>query len=361
MRISTSMMYGMGISGVQQHQQDLLRMQQQISSGRRMLTPSDDPVAAAAVLDLGQSRALNSQYFSNGDAAKAQLSLEEGALADVTMLLQDVKALAVNAGNATLTNADRAMIATELQNRYEELLAIANRGNGNGQYVFSGYQGATQPFAETSPGNVSYAGDDGQRNIQIGSSRTIPINDSGNVVFRSIRDGNGIFTVAPGAANSGSGISDPGNVVDPAKWNAQGNPRDFTIRFNVDTIVVPPSTTYDIVDNVNNVSLVTGATPGTGPYPRAYVAGAAISLKTQSPPDTNATPFDFGANLAVTGVPAGPDVGVIDTTLVSIAKCVVASVVPPSVMVRACRPPRSSGISTVVRSVPSPPTSQISE
>ncbi len=307
MRTSTNMIYELGIASVQQRQQDLVRLQQQISSGRRVLTPSDDPVAAATTLDLKQSQALNNQYHVNGDHAKSQLSEEEGALADITTLLQDVKTLAVYAGNASLTNTDRAILATELRSRYEELVAIANRGNGNGQYLFSGYQGATQPFAETGPGTVAYAGDGGERSIKIGPARTIAISDSGDAVFRSIKNGNGTFAAAPGATNAGGGIISPGSVTNPTSWNASANPRDFTIKFHVDGSVTPPQTTYDIVDNINNVSLLTGIAPAAGPYLRPYVAGGAISLTRQSPPDTNPAPFDFGAAVAVDGVPADGD------------------------------------------------------
>ncbi|MEQ1772170.1 MAG: flagellar hook-associated protein FlgL [Burkholderiales bacterium] len=307
MRISTAMIYGMGIESVQQRQQDMLRLQQQLATGQRILVPSDDPVASATALDLKQSQALNSQYQLNGGNAISQLTLEEGALATVTSVLQDVRTLAVYAGNASLGNSDRAALAVELKSRYDELLAVANHGNGNGQYLFSGYQGATQPFAQASPGNVAYAGDDGQRMIQIGPSRTIPINDSGNAVFLAIKNGNGVFAAAPGALNTGGGIISPGTVTNPASWNAPGNPKDFTIKFHVSGSVASPQTTYDIVDNVNNISLLTGAAPGAGPYLRAYTAGSTISLKTQAPPDTNATPFDYGAMVTVEGAPANGD------------------------------------------------------
>lgn len=306
MRISTGMMYEQGVASVQQRQQDMLRLQQQLATGQRVLVPSDDPVASAAALDIQQSRALNSQYHVNGDTAKSQLMMEEGVLANVTAVLQDVKTLAVYAGNAALSNGDRAALAVELKSRYDELLALANHGNGNGQYLFSGYQGATQPFAETSPGTVAYTGDDGQRMIQIGPSRTIPVSDSGNAVFGAIKNGNGVFAAAPGAANSGGGVISPGIVINPANWNAVANPRDFTITFHVD-VSAPPRTTYDIVDNVNNVSLLTGVAPAAGPHLRAYTPGSAISLQTQTPPDTTATPFDSGAMVAVEGAPANGD------------------------------------------------------
>ena len=306
MRISTNLIYDLGVATLQQRQQGEVKLQQQLASNQRVVTPADDPIAAASALDLKQTQALNDQYHSNADRAKSALGLEEGALTDMTNLLQDVKTLAVYAGNPVLSNADRASMATELEGRYQELLGIANRGDGNGQYLFSGYQGATQPFAEASPGNVTYAGDAGQRLAQIGPSRTIAINDSGDTVFRAIRNGNGTFTTAAGAANSGGGVISAGTVTDPAKWNAAANARDFTIKFYVNA-ATPPVTTYDIVDNVNNVSLLTGAAPAAGPYLRAFVPGNAISLSTQAPPDTNPAPFDFGAALAIDNAPADGD------------------------------------------------------
>lgn len=305
MRISTGMLYELGVASVQQRQENLLRLQQQLATGQRILVPSDDPGASAAVLDIRQSQALNSQYQANCDTAKAQLAMEEGVLGSVTSVLQDIKTLAVYGGNATLSNTDRSALAAELKSRYDELLALANHEDGNGHYLFSGYQEKTQPFVEASPGQVAYAGDDGQRNIRIDANRVIPVSDSGRAVFTDIRTGNGIFTASPNAANTGGGMISPGIVTDPLSWKA-ANSRDFSVRFHVDA-GVPPKTTYDIVDNVNNISLLTGVAPVTGPHLREYVPGAAISLATQSPPDTTASPFDAGAVVSVEGEPASGD------------------------------------------------------
>jgi flagellar hook-associated protein 3 FlgL len=303
MRISTNMLYDSGVAGIQQREQQQLKLQQQISSGSRIVSPSDDPVAAAAALDVKQSIALNTQLHANGDSVKSQLGLEDNALSDLTTLLQDVKTLAVNAGNPALSNADRSSLATELDGRYQELIGIANRDDGNGNYLFSGYQGATKPFVEVSAGNVTYNGDAGQRLTQIGTNRTIATNDSGDSVFRSIRTGNGTFTASAANGNTGGGVIDAGVVSDPSKWNVAGNARNFSIKFDVTGGV----TTYDIVDNVNNVSLLTGAAPAAGPYLRTFVPGGAISLATQAPPDTNATPFDYGAAVSVSGAPNSGD------------------------------------------------------
>lgn len=299
MRISTSMLYELGLNGVQQQTSALIKTQQQIASGRRMLSPEDDPVAAARVLEVSQSKSLNGQFGVNTDSATGSLALEEGTLAGVGNLLQDVKTLLINAGNASLNHGNLAGIATDLRGRYQELLGLANTNDSNGQYLFSGYQGATRPFTETAPGTVVYNGDQGQRLMQISPSRQIAVSDTGLDIFQNIRNGNGTFVTAAVAGNTGTGIVSPGNVLNPAAWNSPGNNKDFTIRFAVNAGV----TTYDIVDNVSGNSLLTGAPPGAAPYPRTFTPGSAISLKSQGAEP----PFDFGAELSIQGAPANGD------------------------------------------------------
>lgn len=306
MRISTNLMFDSGTGRLLDRQSELVKLQQQISTGRRLLTPSDDPIASAAALDVTQAKAMNQQYRVNADSAGAALAVEEQALTDSTRLLQDMKVLAVNAGNAALSNLERASLAIEVEGRYQELMGIANRTDGKGGYLFSGYRGSTPPFAESAPGVIAYGGDQGVRQIQIGASRSIAVSDSGAAVFQQIRNGNGSFATAAGS-NTGTGVISEGRVLDAAKWADAANSGDFTLRFHVDSSATPPVTTYDIVDDANNVSMLTGAAPAAGPYLRTYTPGAAISLRTTAPPDTNSTPFDFGAEVSVTGAPAGGD------------------------------------------------------
>ncbi|MDP2399274.1 MAG: flagellar hook-associated protein FlgL [Burkholderiales bacterium] len=307
MRISTNTLYERGIAGILDRQGAQLKLQQQIASGRRVLTPSDDPIAAASALEIGQAKALNDQYQVNIGNARAVLMLGEQALGDITRLLQDVKVIAVNAGNASLRNEDRASLANELEGRYRELLGIANRTDGGGQYLFSGYRGGTQPFSETLPGVVNYNGDEGQRLIRIGASRQLAVNDSGSAVFQAIAEGNGSFVATAASGNAGGGIISSATVVDASAWNGAGNPGNFSVLFHVDVTATPPATTYDIVDTVNNISLLTGLAPAAGPHLRTYAGGSAISLKTAAPPDTSATPFDYGAQLVITGALATGD------------------------------------------------------
>jgi flagellar hook-associated protein 3 FlgL len=192
MRVSTSTMYDLGISAIQQRTSELVKTQQDLSSGRRILSPQDDPTGAARALDLGQSLTVTQQYQTNIATATSQLNLEESVLSGVTQVIQDAKVTAVNAGNATLSSANLQALAADLRSHYQQLLGLANSKDGQGQYMFSGFQGSQQPFTQTS-GAGTYAGDQGQRTIQIGPSRQLPISDPGQDVFNPGIAGKDVF------------------------------------------------------------------------------------------------------------------------------------------------------------------------
>lgn len=196
MRISTNTMYDLGVASMQQATSDMVKTQQQLAAGRRILTPSDDPIASARALEVTQSQSLNLQYDTNIDSASSSLSMEDGILGSVTELIIGVRTEAIAAGNPLLTDSSRASIAAGLRGRYQELLGLANSTDGNGQYLFSGYKNAT-PFAGNLPAlpaphnaadSVTYSGDQGQRLVQISPSRQIAVSDSGVEVFESIKN-----------------------------------------------------------------------------------------------------------------------------------------------------------------------------
>ena len=290
MRISSNTIYDAGVSAIQQQNAKLLQVQQQIASGRRILTPADDPIGAAQALQVTQSQTMNAQYSTNAGSASDSLTLEESVLGNITSLLQDVRTLSANAGNGSLNAKDRAILATDLSGRYQQLLGLANTVDGNGQYLFSGYQGGVRPFTQTVPGTVAYNGDQGQRLIQISASEQMAVSDAGDDVFGRIPNGNGTFVVAAGALNTGSAVMDAGTVLDASKWNSA----DLSVKFSV----VGGVTTYDLIAN-------TLPAPTTLLAGQPYSSGSAIGLKQSAPPAPVA--FDFGAQLNVTGQPADGD------------------------------------------------------
>lgn len=297
MRISTSTFYDANIASMQQQGSALLKTQQQIASGRRIVTPADDPVAAAQALNVSQAQSLNQQYISNVAMAGDSLALVDTALSSINELLMQARDIVVSAGNPVLDRGSRQSLANDLQGKYQQLLGLANSVDAGGQYLFGGYRGTTQPFSVASPGLVQYNGDQGQRLIEVSPGRQIAVTNSGDEVFRRIATGNGSFATSAGL-NSGSAVIDPGTVLDPSKWNSAANSGDLTIHFAVNGA----NTTYDIIDNASGVSLLTGAAPAGAPYPRSYASGSAISLSQAGPPA-----FDFGAQVTIAGAPANGD------------------------------------------------------
>lgn len=294
MRISTQMVYDSGVSSITRLQSSVLTTGQQISSGRRMLAPSDDPVGAAEVLQLSQTSAVNDQHLVNNNYAKNALGLEDSVLSNIGNLIQDAREAVINAGNPVLSQSDRASLANGLRQNYQELLGLANSKDSTNQFMFGGYQGANPPFSEITPGSVVYNGDQGQRMIRIGANRFIPMNDSGSDVFQRVKNDFGI-QATPVATNSGTAVMTSA-VQDGAKWNATA--KDFQIKFT-------SATEYDILNGAGTMSMVTGQPPVV-PGPRIY-DGSAISLNSMAMPTAGT---DYGATLTIQsgGAPATGDV-----------------------------------------------------
>jgi flagellar hook-associated protein 3 FlgL len=311
MRVATTTLFSISTSGLQKHISDQAKLQEQLSSGRRVLTPADDPIASARALTIEQTASINAQYATNSGSADSALSLTESTISQVVKVIQDVQSLTVQAGDAALSKSEKEMLATELNGRYEELLGLANSRDGNGIYMFSGFQGATEPFSQVSFGSVTYNGDEGQRKIQISSGRQIPISENGSAIFQKIKNGNGTYSTGAATGNLGSGIISPGEVLDPGKWAAAPSPQDFSVQFywaaNPDK-PTEPIVTYDLIDNTTGASLIDGtasaATRTTGP--RSYVAGGSIDFK-QLPGETAVPAWDYGARVSVEGLPVQVD------------------------------------------------------
>lgn len=183
MRISTQMLFERGTSRMLEVQTSLAKTQAQLSTGRRILSPSDDPVAAARALEVTQSKSINSQYATNRTYAKNALGAVEGILGSVTELLQGVRETFITATNGTLSDSDRNILATNLSSRFDQLLGLANSKDALGNYMFSGYQTNTAAFTKTATG-ATYQGDAGQQLLQVDSTRQIAVNSTGQSVFQ---------------------------------------------------------------------------------------------------------------------------------------------------------------------------------
>jgi len=217
MRVSTNMIYDRGIGTIQQLWSNLLHTQQEVATGRRILTPADDPIAASRALDVNKSRVINAQHKVNLDTATDDLRLVENKLMGMGEILQYMREGAVGAGNGILTQKELNFFATDMRNQFDALLALANTQDVSGNYLFSGYKADVQPF-QGAYGNVSYVGDQGTRTIQVSSSRYMPISLPGSDLFdntRPMNDG-AINVFAPTSNSAGASITVNFNPSPPA-------------------------------------------------------------------------------------------------------------------------------------------------
>ena len=306
MRVSTSMIFNGNVNALNDKSAALLKTQQQISSGHRILTPADDPVASAQVLELTQSAAVNTHYQAAQDTAKSTLGLIDSQMSAATDVLARVRELAVQSGNSALNSSDRKAIATELRARFDELIGIGNTTDGNGQFLFSGYQGANQPFAGSVENGVSYGGDDGQRALRVSGSLLMPVSVTGSDLFMNIRNGNGTFEAAAqsAVANTGSGIIDAGAVTDQSLWASSANSGQLAVNFWKDPVT--SVTYYDLVDKTTGNSLFTGTPSSNGgpasTFTHAYTSGDKVPFSGLAAPYN-----DFGVAVTITGTPASGD------------------------------------------------------
>lgn len=250
MRVSTRGAFLQGLDAMQRLQQALDRTQRQISSGRRLLTPSDDPIAASRALELREAISRLDQFDRNGNIATNRLAQEEQALGSVNNVLQRVRELALQANNATQSDESRALIAVEMRQRLDQLVQLANQQDGDGHYLFSGNLADTQPVTRAGS-TFGYNGDDGQRFIQIGEGRVVADGDPGSAVFFAIRDGNGVFSSSASATNTGTGVVGPGSLADPTAWVAD----QYTVRF------IDPGN-YEVLDSAATVVASGSYQPG---------------------------------------------------------------------------------------------------
>jgi flagellar hook-associated protein 3 FlgL len=272
MRISNDTMRSAFLAALDAAQRRVLDTQQKVSTGKRINSPSDDPVAAARVAHLDTSLSRLDQYQSNTTFARNQLGLEEETLKNVIDNLQRIRELALQANNSTASDSDRLTIAAEIRQYRDELLTLANTTDVDGRHLFGGYNEAATPFTATAGGNVVYNGDQGQRTLQISDSRFVAINDSGAQVFQRIPEGNGTFALGVNPGNTGTGTLGASSVIDPTSWVAD----NYTITF-----LTP--TTYEVRDGTS----------------------ALVSSGAFTPPGQSIT--FRGAQLAIDGAPSAGD------------------------------------------------------
>jgi flagellar hook-associated protein 3 FlgL len=257
MRISSIEQFQQGIDSILDQQARLNRTQQQLATGKNVLSPSDDPAAASQLLTLSSLTAKNEQFGRNVAIAQNELELQESVLASSGNVLQRVRELVIQANNATQSNQSRAAIGDEINNLADELLQLANTKNASGEYIFSGYNSRTPAFTRTGTG-YEFQGDQGQRLLQVSEDTQLSVRDSGQDIFEGMVVGDGRFLLQSPATNTGSALVKMSSTTDATL-------DDYTVTFSQAAADDP--VLYSVV-GAQTGAIVTGT----------YESGAAITF-----------------------------------------------------------------------------------
>ncbi|MFO8044931.1 MAG: flagellar hook-associated protein FlgL [Halomonas sp.] len=213
MRISTVTMFEQGVNSLNRQQGDFLKVGQQIATGRRVVNPSDDPQAASRALSVSQAKAVTEQYTDSRISARNSLSQVESVLNSVSDAIASAKTLLIQGANDTLSDADRESVAAELNGIYQTLIGQANATDGNGRYLFGGYQDDAPPFQEINAGVITYEGDTNVRQQRVDATRLMEVSENGDSIF-SFKDKNGVeaglFATFESALDALGNPGDPG-------------------------------------------------------------------------------------------------------------------------------------------------------
>ena len=189
MRISTSQVYDQSIRSIMENQEGLVKTQEQLATGKRIITPADDPVGAAKVLRLTEELDGLTQFQRNNDLVTGSLEQQEAVLTNITNSINRARTLVVQAGSGILDDPDKRAIGAELEQIKLEIFDLMNTQDADGNYMYAGYQSANQAFTynPASSGNaITFSGDAGVSFIQLSSSSKIQSTSNGYEVFENV-------------------------------------------------------------------------------------------------------------------------------------------------------------------------------
>lgn len=185
MRVSMQQMHRLNLSSMQMNQANYGTVLHQMSTGKKLNVPSDDPLGAVQSLSLQREQASLNQYMSNISSLRMSLSRSESSLDNMNNVLYRVRDLTLQGNNGSMTHEDRKGIAAELRVLQDSLVEHVNAKDEKGKYIYSGNEVNTPPVAQDASGNWVYQGDLAQRDVPVGEGNWIPGNDTAGALFFS--------------------------------------------------------------------------------------------------------------------------------------------------------------------------------
>ncbi|PKH55726.1 flagellar hook-associated protein 3 [Shewanella sp. Choline-02u-19] len=270
MRISTAQMFHQNLNSVTQKQSATSQIIEQLSTGKRVNTAGDDPVAAVGIDNLKQQNSVVDQFLKNIDYATNRLSVSESKLGSAETVTSSIREQVLRSVNGTLSDSDRQTIADEMRGSLEELMAIANSKDESGNYLFGGFNTNNQPFEFDASGNAIYNGDSGVRGSIVATGVTVGANIPGDLAFMNAANSLGDYGVNYLASQtneftvqSAKVTNSATHIADTYTFTMVGN--DLEVRDSTNALVTT-ETNFDPKNPVsfNGIEVKIDGMPATG-------------------------------------------------------------------------------------------------
>ncbi len=283
MRVSTSYIYEFSSAAIQNAQQAEVALQQQISTGKRLNQPSDDPFGMYQSLTLTSLKNTLNQYSSNLTYAKQFLSESDNALSSINDMTGQAYQLAVQAANSTTDQNARMGMVNQVTQMQQQLLALANSQGANGEYLFAGQKTQAAPFSVVA-GALTYAGDNNNVNVEVGPGQTMAVNTQAGTMFTNLYNQLQTFKndLSSGNVSALSGVDitnlqNSQTAILQARGSIGGNLQEVTSLTSANAL-----RTNDLTAQISNLTDANIAQVATQYQSAATVYQAAITMAAQA-------------------------------------------------------------------------------
>jgi flagellar hook-associated protein 3 FlgL len=300
-RVSNLLQTSLAQQSIDSVQQQLLTVQNELSTGKAVNQPSDNPAAASSIIQLNQTLAQRQTYSDNINTASAQLGEADSSMGNLTTLLQQAESIASANVGSDVSAAQQQSASTVVQSIFNQALNIGNT-QYNGMYLFGGANAQAAPFASTSAG-VQFMGSSQtlQNSTDAGLLATFQV-DGANLFGAMATGATGTTNISP-ALTATTRLSDIAGTADDGIRLGTIQISDGTVTKTVD--LSNASNIGDVVNLINNA--------GVGSI-TASISGQGLTLSGTSGENISVTDIagTAAADLGISTAPGGMGVGVAD-------------------------------------------------
>ncbi len=289
LRITQGILFSRALQDIRNNQLGFAKIQRQVATGRRVNTPSDDPIATLRILPLSAQLRNLDQMRENLQLSRESVNFGASSLQDASEIMQRVRELTTQAANGSMSESDRRSISGEVDQLLKQMVSIAN-SNLAGRYFFGGTVTSTPPFTTVNDAGGSRVVYDGnQRSLTVGVAPGVNavLNVPGDVIFQFRSRGPTEFDGNTGAAPSGAADSGTGFQTLEVTFNGLHTDAPSEIAAGSGTTTALGSLSYSFTTAPNTLSI------GGGP-----------ALPIPATDQDFTTADGRSINLSVTGVPA---------------------------------------------------------